>query len=120
EPDELETVERARLDLLTRVESDLGPLERLSAAMQGQDPRHGVSLRLLVERLIELEPHRVAVAEADAEGLPGYAEWRERQATVRELERTLRELAGTATLAAHPWRWLPRRTLLVERPVEVL
>src|SRR6185295_9848032 len=118
EPDGFEAVDRARTDLLTRLDSDLGALEHFSAAMQRQDPRHAVSLRELVERLIALQPHRVTVAQEAAEGLPGYAEWRDRQVTVRELFRTVREVPGAPALAAPPWRWPPRKTLLAERPVE--
>jgi hypothetical protein len=120
EPDGFDAADRARTDLTTQVESDLGALEHFSAAMQAQDRHHGVSLRELIERLIALEAHRVVVPDSEAEGLPGYAEWRERQVTVRELVRTVREVTGASSLAAHPWRWLPRQAVLAERPVERL
>jgi hypothetical protein len=120
EGDELEPLDRGRSDLLTRLEAELIDLERFSAAMQGKDPRHALSLRGLLDRLVALASHPTEITDAEAERLPGYAEWLERQATVRELCRTLAECGGSKTLAAHPLRWLQREILLSERPIEAV
>jgi ABC-type iron transport system FetAB ATPase subunit len=120
ECDEFEALDRARADLLTRLETELGALDRFAAAMLGKTAKHALVLRGLLDRSVALADEPVALGDSEAERLPGYAEWIERQAILRELARTLAECGGPKTLATHPLRWLQRACLLAERPLQAV
>ncbi|GMV83194.1 MAG: hypothetical protein AMXMBFR7_43780 [Planctomycetota bacterium] len=116
----LRVVREEREQVVKHLRFELDALERFSTAMGHADPRDGVPLRFVYNRLIELSDRLPEVTDADAERLPGYAAWGKFDKSVRSLSRILKEASGEEVFGNHALRDLAMPMIQADRPIEAI
>ena len=95
-------------------------LQRFDAAMRSKPEHVAGSVRELLHRLIELRGHEPKLSASESEQLPSLDVWRTYAELAQRLSTTLAEVADTASLASHPFRWLGDGVIRAEHPLETL
>lgn len=105
-PQELQHAEEARQSLVIRMEQRLSMLERFDQVMAGGLPELGMTVRQLIERLVELRHATYRADESLGLTLPSYPSWREHRPTLERLSAALQVEGQQHRLALHPLRFL--------------
>jgi len=120
EPDQAETARERRGSLLRQMEQELEALGRFDAAMREAAPQTALPLRGLLDRMVMLREQEPVLGPAESEQLPDFAVWLDHADLAERLDLTLREFAGVASLAAHPFRFLGSGIVAADRPLNAL
>jgi hypothetical protein len=102
------------------MEQELAALAQFSQGMTLEREEAGLSLRGLLQRLIELRSVLVRLETEEQEKLPPYQHWRSCGEIARRLSAALADLGEAPCLARHPFRWLNESVVEAERPLEKL
>ncbi|HWI57448.1 MAG TPA: AAA domain-containing protein, partial [Bacillota bacterium] len=115
-----ETSEEKREAARRQMDESLDALAHFSEAMSAPVPKAGMTLRALLQRLIELREHVVELPFEAEEYLPDYADWLRYGALAQKMADTLIDLGQEPCLARHPFRWLHPAIVKAEHPLEML
>jgi predicted DNA-binding WGR domain protein len=112
--------ETLRARTLQAMEQDLNALRRFSDAMRQAHARTGVAVRSLLHRLVALRGRAAELPPEVEDLLPEYPLWLQHGDVVGRLDSALADLGEERCFAKHPLRWLGKRVLQADRPLEVL
>lgn len=118
--DALDGAPRERQALVDGMAQDLAALQRFDAAMQGQPGHAGAPVQHLVRRLAALRDQVSPMTAAEREALPDHAAWVRHADLVARLQKTVAEVFGSASFAAHPFAQLGDAVIRDSRPVSRL
>ncbi len=106
-----------RQSAIEEIHRHLSILGRVSQAMTTPVESAGISLRELLDRLIELSQDRPSLTAEEEEALPPYLAWREHGGNVRRLATALRDLGEPPIFARSPLRHLQPSVAEMDGPV---
>ena len=102
------------------MEQELASLAQFSQGMTLEREEAGLSLRGLLQRLVEIRSALVELEAEAQEKLPPYQHWRTCGEIAQRLSAVLADLGESPCLARHPFRWLNESVVNAERPLETL
>ncbi len=109
-----------RAALVEKMNRQVEVLREFHSTSKGVEREAGITVRKLIERIIELRPHLVNLTALEEEGLPGYAAWREADRVTSLLTEALEETGSDPIFAAHPFSKVHERIFLAEHPHRML
>lgn len=109
-----------RDELLRLYGSELAPLAHFCQAMQATPPEGGRSLRMLLDRAIELLASRPNLSPVEKERLPHHAVWQNHREQIQRFVATLEELQPDGVFARHPLRLLSPQVTALDRPLDTV
>jgi predicted DNA-binding WGR domain protein/DNA polymerase III delta prime subunit len=107
--------ERSRVAEL--VQQDIDALGRFDTAMRETARQTDLPVHHLIRRLVALAPAAVELPLQIAEMLPGYAAWQAHGGLAQRIERTVREVLSTRSLAGHVFARLNGQILCADEPL---
>ncbi|MEO2016681.1 MAG: AAA domain-containing protein [Fuerstiella sp.] len=110
----------SRRELLTTLATELKPLEDFNAAMTSAPDESGITVRSLLDRLIELRSEVPTLTPREWERIPQFVEWRENEANLAEFSRRLKQVQPDGILANHSLCLLSAEIADAERPVDLV
>lgn len=113
-------VRHRRNELVEKLEAALAPVAGFNAAMTSQPAEAGISVRALLNRLIELQQHVPELVPRDWERVCSYADWRVDEAAVREFSARLLQLQPDGIFAKHVLCLLSEKVLDADQPVALV
>ena len=115
-----ESLEPRRAEVVRQIELELAALRRWTTALEAHVADASLTVRGLLERLVDLRSHAVDLDPLTFEQVPPYALWRPHAGVVRSLSTALRRLGGDGTLARHSFRHLTERALTSPQPLATI
>ncbi|HVV03136.1 MAG TPA: AAA domain-containing protein, partial [Puia sp.] len=109
-----------RTSLVEKMNRQVDILREFHVTSLGCEKDIGITVRGLIERIIELRQELVTLTALEEEALPTYAAWRDSGRVIRQLTKALEELGTEAVFASHPFSRLHERIFLSEQPHRML
>ncbi|MCA9059033.1 MAG: DUF4011 domain-containing protein, partial [Planctomycetaceae bacterium] len=91
-----------RQQLIQQFQDQFRPLTEFNQAMLHQSEHTGISLRTLLDRLIELRDQRVELTQEQIDMLPPYAVWHQCQGDLTQLRERIRSACADELFCRHP------------------
>ncbi|MDO6433415.1 AAA domain-containing protein [Flavitalea sp. BT771] len=109
-----------RAALVDRMNRQVDLLKEFHVTSTGGEQEIGITVRKLIERIIELRPDLVALSALEEEALPAYAAWQAASGVVHQLTAALEEAGSDPIFAGHPFSKVHERIFLAEHPHRML
>lgn len=117
-PMDARSIARRRESVIARMEEELARLEHFHERMRQVDPRCGIPLNELLDRLVAARDSTLHDIDAIAlERIPDHASWLENERLVRELVSALKDQRRSGIIADHPLAAAGKELLNSEHPV---
>lgn len=117
---DLSTIEQAREVCLQTMRDNLALLQQFHSAHTTQPDEAGLSLRKLIDKVIELKPQLIALGIKEQELLPSYKNWLQHGAIIQQLSDALEETGAEAAFAEHPFSRVNDHLFTIDNPVTTL
>jgi len=117
---DLAQLKSRRQQLLDRMNVPIGLLREFHGVSLSDTAGAGIDVRQLIERIIVLRDHLVALAPKDEELLPGYREWRNSTGVLEEVDEMLEEAGADPMFSAHPFSRIHEEIILSDSPHQQL
>jgi len=117
---DLPALRTRRASLIEKMNRQVDLLREFHFTSCGGERELGITVRKLIERVIELRQHLVNISALEEEGLPGYTVWREADKVIGLLMEALEEAGSDPIFAAHPFSKVHERIFLSEQPHRML
>ena len=109
-----------RAALVEKMNRQVDILREFHTTNLGGEKEIGISVRRLIERIIELRAELVNLSPLEEEALPSYTDWQESGGVVRLLTEALEETGADPIFAGHPFSKVHERIFLSEQPHRML
>lgn len=117
---DIKKINEERNDLLKLLQQQIKLLEEFHRLNMQSTPATLISVRQLMERIIEVKNNIVPLHPAQDELLPSYADWIQSADVIRQLERMLEEVAGEETFASHTFSNINDYVLQQDNPISLI
>jgi len=109
-----------RTALVDRMNRQVDLLKEFHVTSTSGEQETGITVRKLIERIIELRQDLVTLSALEEEALPAYAAWRDAGGVIRQLSEALEEAGSDPIFAGHPFSNVHERIFLAEQPHRML
>ncbi|HEX2628052.1 MAG TPA: DUF4011 domain-containing protein, partial [Chitinophagaceae bacterium] len=117
---DLSAIETARENCLQKMKESLVLLQQFHSAHSTPTEEAGLTLRRLIDRIIELKPQLLSLGAKEQELLPSYKNWLQYGTVIQQLSEALEEAGAEAAFAEHPFSQVNDRLFTIDNPVTTL
>lgn len=117
---DVKKITEERNSILSNLRQHIKLLEEFHRINAHSTPDTGVSIRALMERIIEIKHNGFSLHAAEEEMLPPYAEWLQSTDAIGKFVHLLEEITGEETFASHAFSNINDYILQQENPVTLI